>query len=212
MLGRRWHIRGSHRLYRGRGSEIGRRRGFQSRWNAGSGSGKLPRRQHLHPAGEWHRHLGAATDVAVGDRPESVVVADFKGNGALDLAVAVVLISSTRPVSVSCWAGHRIPLGAHPLRRRSGSGGLYLHSVAAVDLDGDGILDLIGGKGGTGARSNNVSVFLGNGTGSFSPVIRFAPVDGAPASVAVGELSGNRKPDIARRPDTNVAVLLNATP
>ena len=69
--------------------------------------------------------------------------------------------------------------------------------MAAVDLDGDGILDLSVAKEGTGARSNNVSVFLGNGTGSFSPVIRFAPVDGAPASVAVGDFSGNGKPDIA---------------
>jgi hypothetical protein len=159
--------------------------------------------------------FGAATDVAVGDRPESVVVADFNGDGTPDLAVAVnsFLINNA---NVCILLGRGTGSFAAPTPFVVDQVlGAYLHSVAAVDLDGDGILDLSVAKEGTGSggpRSNNVSVFLGNGTGSFSPVIRFAPVDGAPASVAVGDFSGDGKPDIAAATVANVAVLLNATP
>lgn len=157
--------------------------------------------------------FGAATDVTVGDRPESVVAADFNGDGIPDLAVAVnSYVSNNTNVSILLGTGTG-SFGAPTPFVVDQVLGSYLHSVAAGDLNGDGILDLSVAKTGSGGeRGNNVSVFLGNGTGSFSPVIRFASVDGAPASVAVGDFNGDGKPDIAAATVDNVSVLLNTTP
>src|SRR5205823_28018 len=44
--------------------------------------------------------------------------------------------------------------------------------------------------------SNNVSVLLGNGDGTFQPALAFA-VGGGPRSFAVGDFNGDGKPDLA---------------
>jgi hypothetical protein len=67
----------------------------------------------------------------------------------------------------------------------------YPHVVG--DVNGDGNLDIVTPN----VRSNNVSVLLGNGKGSFTAAANspFA-VETRPYYVAVGDVSGDGKPDL----------------
>jgi aryl carrier-like protein len=79
-------------------------------------------------------------------------------------------------------------------------------SVAIGDLNGDAKPDLAVAN----RRSNNVSVLLGNGDGSFQSAVNYGAVDG-PKSVAIGDLNGDANPDLAVANDwsDNVSILIN---
>jgi hypothetical protein len=64
-------------------------------------------------------------------------------------------------------------------------------SVVVADLDGDSVPDLVTANG----NSDDVSVLLGNGDGSFQAAISFAAGD-QPESVAVADLDGDSVPDL----------------
>jgi hypothetical protein len=83
-------------------------------------------------------------------------------------------------------------------------------AVAVVDLNGDGIPDLVVANGGNlQTPGDTVSVLLGNGDGTFQPQHTFA-VGSYPRAVAVADLNGDGKPDliIANEFDNTVSVLL----
>jgi FG-GAP-like repeat len=77
--------------------------------------------------------------------------------------------------------------------------------VAVGDFNGDGKLDLAVANNG----SNNVSVLLGNGDGTFQPALNFT-VGSNPSSVAVADFNGDGKPDlaVANNDGNNVSILL----
>jgi hypothetical protein len=78
-------------------------------------------------------------------------------------------------------------------------------AVVTADLNGDGRLDLITANAG----SNNISVLLGNGNGTFGAAQPYAAGAG-PAAVTVGDFNGDGKLDIvtANEGDNTVSVLL----
>jgi hypothetical protein len=78
-------------------------------------------------------------------------------------------------------------------------------SVALADLNGDGTLDIITSN----QLSNNVSVLLGNGNGSFQTKADFA-TGLKPRTVTLGDVNGDGKLDIitANRDSDNTSVLL----
>ena len=65
-------------------------------------------------------------------------------------------------------------------------------SVAIADLNGDGKADLAVANN----NSNNVSVLLGNGNGTFQAAVNYA-VGSSPTSVTVGDFNGDGKTDLA---------------
>jgi len=81
-------------------------------------------------------------------------------------------------------------------------------SVAVADLDGDTIPDLVTAN----STSDDVSVLLGNGDGTFQTAVSFAAGNG-PYSVAVADLNGDTMPDLvtANVNSGDVSVLLNLT-
>jgi hypothetical protein len=128
--------------------------------------------------------------------PTSVAVADFNGDGKLDLAVANYNYPGTVSVLLGNGSGGfgaptSYPVGANP------------HSVAVGDFNGDGIPDLAVAN----QFSNNVSVLLGKGDGTFLPAQSF-PAGFSPNSVAVGDFNGDGKLDLAVVVFGGVSVLL----
>jgi hypothetical protein len=142
----------------------------------------------------------AARNFPVGDKPTSVVVGDFNGDGIPDLAVANYALSGTPSVSVLLGNGN----GTFQTARNFAAGS-YPYSVAMGDFNGDGIPDLaVAGVGG-------VRVLLGNGDGSFQTT-GFSYLTGSyPISVAVADFNGDGFPDlaVANNGSNDVSILLN---
>lgn len=102
-----------------------------------------------------------------------------------------------------------LPVATYDTRGRQG------HSVAIADVNGDGRADLVvincGGCGGPpSVRSpGSVAVLLGNGDGTFQPATTYDTDGQIPVSIAVGDMNGDRKPDlvVANRNSHDISVL-----
>lgn len=124
-----------------------------------------------------------------GTGPVSVAVADFNGDGFLDLAVAN---HNTNTVSIFLGNGDGTfspPAAPKPATLTTGAGP---SSVLATDLNGDGKPDLVV----TNEMDNTVSVFLGNGDGTFGARTDNT-VGVAPVYVVSADFNGDGIPDLA---------------
>ena len=144
--------------------------------------------------------FAAATNLAVGDFPQSVAVGDFNGDGKQDLAVAN--FRAYYAVSVSILLGDGSGNFSAVTNFDSGNGPT---SVAVGDFNGDGKQDLAVANQDT----NDVSILLGNGDGSFQPAVRFSAGTN-PTSVTVGDFNGDGKQDLAvtNSSSNDVSILL----
>jgi hypothetical protein len=127
---------------------------------------------------------------AVGVEPTSIAVADFRKNGKLDLAVAC---SGSVGVFVLLGNGNGTFQQAVSY---SDPGGAYW--VAVADLNGDGKLDLAAANFslGTSPPTTEVSVFLGNGDGTFGKATNY-PSGGENRDIAIGDFNNDKKLDFA---------------
>ena len=125
----------------------------------------------------------------------SVAIGDLNGDGLGDLAVVgggkvqVLLQDPAAPGT------YRPPVEL--------AAGLQPGFVAIADLNADGRFDLVV----TNSASNTVSVLLQDATapGTFLPATNL-PVAGGPYMVAVGDLDGDGKPDLAVADDQGRAI------
>jgi hypothetical protein len=69
-------------------------------------------------------------------------------------------------------------------------------NLAVADLNGDGKLDVVTANFYPLNIGNDVSVLLGNGDGTFQPAVNY-PTALGPESVAIADVNGDGKPDIA---------------
>ncbi|ACC79090.1 beta strand repeat-containing protein [Nostoc punctiforme] len=139
----------------------------------------------------------------VGLRPYSIIVADLNKDGNTDLVTAN---KSSQSVSVLLGKGDGT---FKPATTFSvvGFNGLNPYSVAVADFNKDGKLDLVTANN----VSNNISVLLGKGDGSFQAAVNFdLPSGSAPISIAVGDFNKDGKSDIvtANNASQNISVLL----
>jgi len=132
-----------------------------------------------------------ATDIVSFNTASVTVVNPSPGGGASN----VVFFETTRPTSsVALSITSELAAGSGP------------DSVAVGDFNGDGKLDLAVANSG----SNDVSVLLGNGDGTFQTAL-YSPLVGVnPVSVAVGDFNGDGKLDlvVVNSFSNNVSVLL----
>jgi 6-phosphogluconolactonase (cycloisomerase 2 family) len=155
--------------------------------------------------------FAAKQDFTTGASPYSVAIGDLDGDGKLDLAVANYG-SSTVSVFHNTSSSGSIDAGSLAAKQDFTTGP-DPYSVAIGDLDGDGKPDLAVAN----INSNTVSVFRNTSSsgsmdaGSFAAKQDFTTgLD--PRSVAIGDLDGDGKPDlaVANYGSITISVLRNA--
>src|SRR5208282_4616756 len=92
-------------------------------------------------------------------------------------------------------------------------GGYQANSVAAADVNGDGIPDLIVAnacESSTNCSYGGIGVLLGNGDGTFQPAVTYSSGGADATSVTVADVNQDGKPDlvVANANTGSVAVLL----
>jgi len=126
--------------------------------------------------------------------PEELAVADFDGDGHIDLAKAFV---GSKYVSMLAGEGNgrfqpdqRVPLTG------------YVRALVAADANGDGRVDLLvsysddqPGREGIDQRQGGVAVLLGNGDGTFQ-LEQKIPLERAPYHLAAADLNSDRRVDL----------------
>ena len=141
--------------------------------------------------------FAAKVDYAVGNAPEGVAIADFRGVGKLDLAV-----TNSKNNTVSILLGNGDGTFQKAVNYLTGK---QPQGIAIADLNGDTIPDIVV----TDVLDGNVSVLLGKGDGTFKPQVAYTS-GGNPMAVAVGDMNGDGFPDlvVANETDSDVSVLL----
>ncbi len=135
-------------------------------------------------------------DFATGINPAFAAIGDVDGDGKLDLVVANEGSDSISVLRNTATSGS-ITTGSFAAKVNF-MAGTKPYSVAISDLDGDGKADLAVGN----YMSNTISVFRNTATsgsittGSFAGKVDFA-VSNEPSSVAINDLDGDGKPDLA---------------
>ncbi|MFI5183412.1 MAG: FG-GAP-like repeat-containing protein [Vicinamibacteria bacterium] len=123
--------------------------------------------------------------------PAGVAVADFNGDGALDLAITLVfnenIFSPSSAVDVLLGDG-RGGFASRGLAAIAFSGPT---SIVAGDFDGDGRPDLAVAL----SQTDNLAVLMGNGDGTFQPA-SYPSAGANPLFVVAGDLDGDGKVDL----------------
>jgi hypothetical protein len=149
-----------------------------------------------------------------GEDADSVAVADVNGDGKLDLVVANYCVQCSYQFGqVGVLLGNGDGTFQAAVSYDAGYGP---DSVAVADVNGDGKLDLVVANYCTWEAScwpyyfgqGGVSVLLGNGDGTFQTTVSYGAGGYEADSVAVADLNGDGKPDLAVEDGNGVSVLL----
>lgn len=132
-----------------------------------------------------------ATTIPAGRSPVSVVAARFHDLNAADNHVDLAVANQTDN-TISIFNGNGDGTFATPASNLQLPGGYAPAGIAAEDVNGDGHIDLLVADEG----NNSVSVFLGNGDGTFQPRTDYA-TGNSPVYVAAADLNNDGIMDLA---------------
>jgi FG-GAP-like repeat/FG-GAP repeat len=150
--------------------------------------------------------LSASTFNSGGVDATSIAAGDVNRDGIPDLVVANECGSGTCTTGVvEVFLGKGDGTFGSPMS--FGSGGLRPSSVSIADLNGDGLPDLVvtNACADSSCTGGAVSVLLGKGNGAFNTPVSYDSGGLSASSVAIGDLNGDGKPDLAVANDCNVA-------
>ena len=144
--------------------------------------------------------------------PYAMAVGDFNGDGRLDVAIwGISGAGNTSEVVIFLGNGNgTFTLGGTYAAPNSTDYNPGFNSLYVADFNGDGKLDLA-----ALTPYNGVFIFMGNGDGTFQPAVGYSTVDPnhsneyTATGMAVGDLNGDGKIDIAVTEGAGMAVLLN---
>lgn len=120
--------------------------------------------------------FGAAKDIAGVTGPVAI--------GALNPNSGVLDLVTTAGVLMNDGSGNFTPLSGNVVNGAN--------SIVLVDINNDGILDVVAALG-----TGYVAAALGNGDGTFQPAQNFKTTGYFPLSVAVADVNGDGNPDVA---------------
>ncbi|MEG3844964.1 FG-GAP-like repeat-containing protein, partial [Microcoleus sp. herbarium14] len=145
--------------------------------------------------------FGAATNSPITYSLRNLTTGDFNKDGKLDLAFASTGVNRNVSIALGDGTGK---FGAATNLNTSPPSDLATWSVAVGDFNKDGNSDLVTANNYT----NNVSLLLGNGNGTFGAATYFG-VGSGPYSVAVGDFNGDGNFDVAtaNQSSNNVSIL-----
>ncbi len=159
--------------------------------------------------GDGVSNFSTVFDYTIGNTTHALALADFDDDGIVDIAqvksgLSKVFVGLGRnPDNLgqpTSFDFSKTPGGFNV--------GAQPRSVAIADIDGDGFLDLLVAN----SDDDNISLLLGDGTGSFGAATNYAAADGSRA-VAVADFNDDGKLDlvVGNELDDTISVLLNTT-
>jgi hypothetical protein len=131
----------------------------------------------------------SGSDIAAASTASVTVVNPSSGGGTSNVVYFPITAASS---SITLMTSSEFVTGTQP------------STVNAADLNGDGILDLV-----VPIWNNQVGILLGNGDGTFQPVVKYR-AGSLPFAVAVGDFNADGKLDlaVANLNSNNVSILL----
>ncbi|MDP9051516.1 MAG: FG-GAP-like repeat-containing protein, partial [Acidobacteriota bacterium] len=141
---------------------------------------------------------------AVGFNPQSILVADFNGDGISDVGT-LNYQSQTITVSLGNNDGTFTAAASIPI-------GKFANAFTVADFNGDGIPDLavVFNNNYLGSTGSFVTVLLGNGDGTFTATPTSPSVGNNPAGIVAGDFNGDGIQDlaVANQIDGTITILL----
>jgi outer membrane protein assembly factor BamB len=140
------------------------------------------------------------------DTPTGIAIADFNKDGKLDIALSSRASFGGGGVTVFLGLGNGTFQGLQELS----SFGEGTYGLAAADLDGDGVVDVVSASAGESNDGQpNVYVSLGKGDGTLSKPKTYS-VGPGPFAMVLADLDGSGRPDMVLADDIDgFRVLLN---
>ncbi len=141
--------------------------------------------------------------------PLSGAVADLKGDGKLDIVTANFCSTSAceGDGSIGVLLGNGD--GTFVSGATYDSGGWFPFEVMLADVNGDGKLDIVVANSGQDELGGgSVGILLGNGDGTFQPVVTHSVGVTLVWAIAIGDVNGDLNPDVIAATGGGVSVLL----